>query len=101
MESQTFPVDEPLSHPRRDGLLSHRHHKGGHSDLVRQQVFNVGLLLFFFFFKWNQVNLFDFKFVKKAEILIANFNGKKNNFPVPRNIAFCVNSIQTLCLKIH
>lgn len=56
---------------------------------------------FFFFFKWNQVNLFDFKFVQKAEILIANFNGKKNNFPVPRNIAFCVNSVQTLCLKIH
>lgn len=55
----------------------------------------------FFFFKWNQVNLFDFKFVQKAEILIANFNGKKNNFPVPRNIAFCVNSVQTLCLKIH
>lgn len=60
----------------------------------------MGLPLKLFFFL-NQVNLFDFKFVQKAEILIANFNGKKNNFPVPRNIAFCVNSVQTLCLKIH
>lgn len=62
-------------------------------NLLHQQVYYVGLPLKLDFYFWNQVNLFDFKFVQKAKILIASFNGKKNNFPVPRNIAFRVNQL--------
>lgn len=38
--------------------------------------------------------------MSKVEILVADFNGKENKFPVPRNIVFRVNSVQSPCLKI-